>query len=57
MIEKKEFITIVFDSDDKSFLVYIKFFASYNLEIEIYHFYKSQIAFFVTTKTLVVVLF
>lgn len=52
MVKNKEFAATAFDPDDKIFIVYIAFFANYNLSINFYLFYRAQIALLIVYKSL-----
>lgn len=56
LVGKKKFVAVAFNIDNKTFVVHITFFASYNLGLTIYPFYKPQIALFILDKILTVVL-
>lgn len=43
LVKKKEFAAVTLDLNDKVFVIYIAFFASFDLDIEFYSFYKVQI--------------
>lgn len=51
LIQKKKFIAIVFDLNNEIFVVYIVFFASSNLNVDIYLFCRSQIASLIVNET------
>lgn len=51
------FATIAFDLDGDTFLVYITFFTSFDLGLEVHSFCKAQIAFSKTDKTLISIFF
>lgn len=55
LIEKKEFIIAVFDSKEKTFIVYVVSLVSSNPNI--YFFYKAQISSFKTHNTLISISF
>lgn len=56
LVEKKEFVAIGFDLNDKIFIVYIVFFASSNLDIDVHLFCKAQIVLLIANKTLTSIL-
>lgn len=49
-IWKKEFALIALHPKDETFVVYITFFACFNLGLEIYSFHRAQIAFLKADK-------
>lgn len=53
LIEKKRFTIVAFSLKDEIFIVYIIFFANSNLDIHL--FCKTQLTFFFTDKTLIVI--
>lgn len=55
-VEKKEFIAIALNLDNKIFIVYIAFFASSNLYINFYPSCKICIALFIVNDTSTIVL-
>lgn len=56
-IEKKKFIVIALDLNNKNFIVYIDFFTSSNLGLEICSSYKTQIISLKTNEVLISVFF
>lgn len=57
LVEKKEIAARILDLDNKTFVVYVFFLASSNLNIDIYLFYRAQIASFIVDKTPTTILF
>lgn len=56
-MEKKKFVVIAFDLDDRTFIVYVAFFASSYLDLEIFSFYKGKIISLKANETLISVFF
>lgn len=52
----KKFVATTFNLDNEIFVIHIAFLTSFNLEMKVYPFIRSQIAFLVVTKTSIVVL-
>lgn len=52
LIEKKEFAVATLNSKNENFIIHVTFF---NLELEIYLFYKTQLAFFITDKASIII--
>lgn len=56
-MEKKKFAIIAFDLDDRTFIVYIAFFARFDLGLEIFSFCKAKIISLKANETLISVFF
>lgn len=57
MVGKKEFVSLVFDLNNKIFVVYVTFLINLNLSVKVYPFYRTQIAFLKADEALTSVLF
>lgn len=55
LIKKEEFASIVFDLEDKTFIIYVAFLVSLNLDIEIHFFGHAQIVLLKANKVFIVV--
>lgn len=56
MIKKKEFITIVIDPNNETFIVIVVFYFSFNKDIDVNYFCRAQIASLIVYKVLTIVL-
>lgn len=57
LLKKTKFAATAFDLNDEIFLLYIVFFINFNLDVNIYSFYKTKIALLKVEKTLIILLF
>lgn len=56
LVRIKKFVVVVFDLDNKIFVVYIVLYTSFDLGLEVHPFYKTRIASLKADKTLISVL-
>lgn len=51
LVQRKEFVATAFNLDNKTFVIYIVFFACFNLDLEVYLFCKALIAYLKAYET------